>query len=351
MPTNVPIPLPASCVVLFDIDGVLVDVRPSYHRVIVETVVAYVQRVLALPAPPNVVGEAHVAALKRVGGFNNDWNTVAAMLYVLLAHLPATPPPREATVEGVRAAARALATLPDLATRLQRGAAHLLALEPEARRRGGGLSAIRALTDGRNAHLVLYPPTLTPERNLIVRLYQERYLGPRLFEAVHGMPAVWFHEPGRIDAETALVPVEIVAALARRFPLGVVTGRPRAEAVYALERLGFWPYFRVLVSHDEVVAEMQRRGTQEPLGKPHPWPLQHAADLLDPSGHRAVVFIGDTVDDIRAARRLRDRRESIAVGCTWAYEDPDTAAAHLREAGADVIVSSPAALLSLWEPG
>lgn len=340
--------LPEPCVVLFDIDGVLVDVRASYHRVIVETVTAYLQRILDWPVPSDLVGLEHVAALKRVGGFNNDWNTVAAMLHVLVAHLPPASFPTEPTPAAVREAARPLATLPDLVPRLRRGAEHLLALEAAARRLGGGLEAISRLLSRHNAALVLYPQPLTPDQNVIVRLYQERYLGPQLFQEVHGLMPSYFRERGLIDEEKAFVRPDVLARLSRRFPLGIVTGRPRAEAVYALRRLGLWRHCRVLVSHDEVVAEMARRNSDEPLGKPHPWPLKQAADTLDPQHERPVVFFGDTVDDVQAAVRLREWRPSIAVGCTWAYEDSQAAAEHLQEAGADVIIHKPEEIEGLW---
>ena len=341
-------PLPWPCVVLFDIDGVLVDVRPSYHQVIVDTVTAYLQQILGWPVPDGVVDHKHVAVLKRVGGFNNDWNTVAAMLHVLVAHLPPSPSPQAGTPEAVRAAAASLACLPDLTARLRRAADHLLALEAPARAQGGGLKAVRSLLNDHNAHLVLYPEPLTPEANIIVRLYQERYLGAELFQEVHHLPPRFHHGPGLIDAECPLIPQEILATLAKHVPLGLVTGRPRMEAVYALKRLNYWPYFRVLVSHDEVVAEMRRRNTREPLGKPHPWPLRQAADTLDPDGRLPVVFFGDTVDDVHATIRLREWRPAVAVGCTWAYEDRSAAAAHLRAAGADRIVHRPEAIPALW---
>jgi HAD superfamily phosphatase len=50
--------------VLLDMDGVLVDVRGSFRRAIVETVAA-------LGGPPPTPGQ--IQARKDAGGFNNDW--------------------------------------------------------------------------------------------------------------------------------------------------------------------------------------------------------------------------------------------------------------------------------------
>jgi len=56
---------------LFDMDGVLVDVSRSYRRVIEETVLAFT----GVPVRP---GE--VQALKDAGGYNDDWKTTHALV-------------------------------------------------------------------------------------------------------------------------------------------------------------------------------------------------------------------------------------------------------------------------------
>ena len=56
---------------LFDMDGVLVDVSRSYRRVIEETV-------LAFTGVPVRAGE--VQALKDQGGYNDDWKTTHALV-------------------------------------------------------------------------------------------------------------------------------------------------------------------------------------------------------------------------------------------------------------------------------
>ena len=50
--------------VLWDMDGVLVDVSGSYRRAIIETA----ERFLGKPVPPGLVQD-----FKNRGGYNNDW--------------------------------------------------------------------------------------------------------------------------------------------------------------------------------------------------------------------------------------------------------------------------------------
>ncbi len=333
-------------VVLFDIDGVLVDVRPSYYRVIVKTVGFYLREILGFPVTDDVVSEAHVVAVKRMGGFNNDWNSVVALLQTLLAAFPPAPPLTGSGVDALREAARPLTRLPDAEERLRAAAQHFLRIEPLVRERGGGLAGVLDVVGTRNHHLI-QSGSWNPEDDLVVRIYQEIYLGPELFLREYGTPARFYTGHGLIDDEVRIISVETVALLCRHHLLGLVTGRPRMEAEYALKHLGLWPYFRVLVSLDEVRAEMKRRGTDEFLGKPHPWSLLEAARILDPSGKERVVFVGDTNDDMRAAVAARPSRSTLAVGCAYVYEDPAEAVPHLREAGADLIIYHPDEILSV----
>jgi len=325
---------------LFDIDGVLIDVRPSYHRVIRLTVPTYLRQVLGLNAPDDLITEAHVAAIKRMGGFNNDWNSVAAMLYTLVAQLPPVPEPPERTPAALRAVVRSLSQDPRVPQLLRAGADALLRMEETVRAAGGGLNAVRAQVGTRNAHLVLYGPW-NPETNLVMRIYQELYLGPELFSQEYGLPRAYAQGPGLIDDEVRIISRDTLDTLAARHTMGLVTGRPRVEAEYALKRLGLWDVFQVLVSHDEVVAEIARRGSDEFLGKPHPWPLKAAADALDPGGDAPIAFVGDTGDDMRAAVAVRAWRPALAIGCTYVHDDKEAAAAHLRAEGADIIIEHP----------
>jgi HAD superfamily phosphatase len=63
--------LAARPLVVFDMDGVLVDVRPSYHRAIVETVRHFTGR---------RVSEAEIGRFKSRPGFNDDWKLTRAWI-------------------------------------------------------------------------------------------------------------------------------------------------------------------------------------------------------------------------------------------------------------------------------
>jgi histidinol-phosphate aminotransferase len=92
--------------------------------------------------------------------------------------------------------------------------------------------------------------------------------------------------PGLREHEVLIPPRALLEKLAARRPLAIVTGRPRDEAVWFLERAGIDGLFAAVVTMEDA-----------PL-KPDPAPLRLALDRL---GVRRAWMIGDTPDDVRAA--------------------------------------------------
>lgn len=180
---------------LFDMDGVLVDVRDSYRKTIARTVESFTGRE---PSP------ADIQQLKDQGGYNCDWA---------------------------------------LTERLIRDAA------------------------------------VTVDRQDVVDRFQQLFLGE--------------NGNGLIQNERPLVDPGMLNRLKKRFRLGLVTGRPAAETRLTLERLGLTELFDVIVTREAIPADR---------GKPEPDGLLQAMQKLNVN---TGIYLGDTVDDMRAALRAR----------------------------------------------
>jgi phosphoglycolate phosphatase len=130
----------------------------------------------------------------------------------------------------------------------------------------------------------------------------------------------------RSQRDWALVPgVEhMLEALAREFPLAIVTARDQRSSASFLETSGLGKYFSSVVT-----ARTCRRG------KPHPAPLRFAAEqLLVPAEH--CLMVGDTTVDIRAG--LAAGTQTVAVLCGFGERE------ELSRAGAHLLLESTADL-------
>jgi phosphoglycolate phosphatase-like HAD superfamily hydrolase len=127
-----------------------------------------------------------------------------------------------------------------------------------------------------------------------------------------------------------------VAALRDRFAVGVVTGRPAAEADVALDRAG-------LDLPDE-----HRFTMDDPApGKPDPTALVTLAERFDA---RAVAFVGDTLDDVRTAVNASEADSSRTyhgVGVLTGGVTGESGRRKYRDAGASAVVPDVNALPDL----
>ena len=274
--------------VVLDVDGVLVDVADSYRRAIVESV----ERVHG-----ETISKADVQAFKDAGGFNNDWElTYAASLFVL------------ARDEGL-----------DL---------DLAAFTDEIRERGGGLEAAEAVVAD-----ALAPPARrrvredwNPDR--LRDVFQQLYLGVDLYGKLEGGdPDI--EMAGFIHDEPLLIDPATVEALTERFSVGVLTGRPAAEATIALERVGL-----------DVADEFRFTMDDWDEGKPDPRALITLADRFDAT---SVAFVGDTLDDIRTATNAADadpEREYHGIGVLTGGLTGEEGRAKYESAGAHAVLDS-----------
>jgi HAD superfamily phosphatase len=284
--------------VVLDIDGVLVDVADSYRRAIRETIeTVYGES----------IGREGVQSFKDAGGFNDDWElTSAAALYLLARREGLTLSVEEfteqiaATGGGCDAAENVLAD----------------ALAPDERER-----ALAAW-----------------DRECLRDVFQQLYLGTDLYRDLEaGDPDI--AGAGFIHDESVVVEPATLDWLTANFRVGVLTGRPAAEADIALSRVGL-----------DVPDEHRFTMDSSIPGKPDPTALVTLAERFDVS---TVVFVGDTLDDVRTVRNAAEtdpEREYRAIGALTGGLGGETGREKFERAGADRVVETVNDLPEILEP-
>jgi HAD superfamily hydrolase (TIGR01548 family) len=149
----------------------------------------------------------------------------------------------------------------------------------------------------------------------VTKAYQEVYLGTST-------------SPGLRESERLLVPRDVLSHLADRLPLAIVTGRPREETEWFLDKEGLRDLFRTVICMED-----------GPL-KPDPAPVLAATSRL---GVERAWMVGDTPDDIRAAAQAG----AVPLGVVAPGPDPAASEAALEAAGAAIVLAAVDDLLEL----
>lgn len=132
------------------------------------------------------------------------------------------------------------------------------------------------------------------------------------FEALyHGTP----EQPGLWRTERLVTDRALLGRLAERLPLGVVTGRPRADADRFLHLTDIAGYFVAVVCMEDAPA------------KPDPAPVRL---LLERMAVKRAWLVGDTPDDMRAAIAA----DVVPIGLVALGDDVATTTISLQRAGA-----------------
>ena len=149
------------------------------------------------------------------------------------------------------------------------------------------------------------------------QLFQEWYLGDKLYTHDYGYAPKQGGKRGCISFEEPLLPIEQLRATLenlqqQRYTLGIATGRPRQEALVPLENYGLLSYFGTshITTHAEVAiaeASLVAQGNTVSLVKPHPFQFLLAANpgyIYYSYSHSLQTFlvVGDTPSDIRGGQ-------------------------------------------------
>lgn len=219
--------------VIFDMDGVLVDVSKSYRQAIKLTAQYVLQNKYGLKAK---VAGADIEAMKAIPGFNNDWDLSFALIELLSKGIA-----RKDFKQNISAQSEQVKVSADY-------------LEAKD-------------------------------------IFQSYYLGEKLFKELYQKTAPVIFKNGLIENETLLLDLAILKKIAEKYKVGVATGRPKFEALFALRNLKISPS---LIKEIYVVGKEDARRE-----KPFPEPLLKAAELLDCN---KPIYVGDSINDILAAK-------------------------------------------------
>jgi len=290
---------------LFDIDGVLVDIRKSYNAAIKKTV-EYMLKSTTGRSFRNLVTDQIILKFRASGGFNNDTDTTYAITLAMLAG------PARNLVEGRK---------------------FLMQVAGNADE-SGYLSVEKYLAkDGieRWKKLLAYPAPVSD--SMLARVFDELFYGPELFKQQdHLEPKYWAGGTPLIKNDRLAVRRTTMKKLHGMLEgnLAIVSGRSRLAAEYSLKPV--MKYFNLDAC---VFLEDEKRE----YAKPNPYAIKHAMQLMNA---RTAVYAGDSAEDLLMARRAeKEGRVKITfIGVYGNSPQPAKTAAQFRQEGVEAIAKS-----------
>ncbi|MBI4372248.1 MAG: HAD-IA family hydrolase [Candidatus Omnitrophica bacterium] len=294
--------------VIFDIDNVLIDTRASYTDCIRKTVETYLEKILTFqPSRSPLITRRDVEIFKSLGGFNDDWDTCYGLLLYFLS-----------LKIGKRSISE-LAKQKDIPRLIQKIKQNILPPSYPPPKMGGGIRWGVIGVDGLER---ICGKQKSVSLKQIADIFQRFYLND----------FVW--------NEKLMISKSLLKQLKRAgLKLGIVTGRSRDEAGFALRRFQIDSFFSAVVTADD---------TPNHFKKPHPYGLLKVAAKL--GKNLRYLYVGDLPDDILAARSAKKKMKIASCGFLAASSSPREMKQGLKKSKADYICEQPNELIKIILP-
>jgi phosphoglycolate phosphatase-like HAD superfamily hydrolase len=318
--------------VLFDIDGVLVDIRRSYNEAIKKTV-DFVLAQAGLNALRGIVTNHLILQFRQTGGFNNDTDTSYAIALAVLA----------SSREKKGTAAATTTTMTQ---------AHKLLQDVIKNADETGIESVEKflLKNGKDAvssvkEMLAYPAPV--KDSYIGRVFDELFYGPELFKKQNGLEPKYCYSwsdgdkkkggvrggaKPLIGNDRLVVSKKTMRTLNERFGgnLAIVSGRSRVAAEYSLKPV--MQYFDIDAC---VFLEDEKRE----YAKPNPYAAKKAMKMM---GAKSALYCGDSAEDMLMAQKAEEETGlPIAfVGIYGFSSEPAKTLAIFKQRGAKATAKS-----------
>ncbi|MFC1553778.1 HAD family hydrolase [candidate division KSB1 bacterium] len=279
--------------IVFDVDGVLIDTMPSFISTIVVTTKYYINDILKISMDLSELTEDDVMLFKKYSGFNNDWNLTESMIIFNL-----------------------------FVYKTERIDLSLKEFLDEVDGFGGGLDGISLYLKKHCEDNVLAWISEKVESRLIRKTFREFYGGRDYCERLYGFTPDDYDGAGSVESEVILLDTGILDRWEGK--VGILTGRMENETMLAIE----------MINSEKINTELVQFTDDILPDKPHPAKMER---ILDISGSVSALYVGDSIDDFLTAFNFNKlgRKNSLIFGLVTA--DSDSFPEEARKFQADTV--------------
>jgi phosphoglycolate phosphatase-like HAD superfamily hydrolase len=298
--------------VIFDCDGVLIDVTEAYGRAVGETVSFILSLFLGVQFPTSMIDNDVIFAFKKTGGFNNDWALTYAIIMYVLASLPTEE------IKKVEEIAEKSLKYGDLENRLEyvknsrkkvdvtfSNIKNELLVFAETLDETGSVRVNQVLKNvGEELKTFLGFPGMVGY-GLVPTLFELLFDGAELFTETFKKTPLFKTKAGLVEEGKIIIKNDTLDNLSETIGtknFGIASGSIENTAKHVLGSLKDQFKEEAQVWMDDVLLYM-KENPESDLHKPNPFSLLKAAEAFEP--YKKVLYVGDTMADLYTVRNTQ----------------------------------------------
>ena len=312
--------------IIFDIDGVLIDVRKSYNETIKNTIQFVVGNMIKRNNLKDLVTDKIILKFRQTGGFNNDIDTSYAISLALLLY----PKLGNSNIENF------LIEVAEHADETGIGSVEKYMKKLISNKTSSNYSI--------NIHNILnylnYPGNIGD--SIISTVFDEFFYGQELFLKRYGIkPKYYFGKPF-IKNDRIVITDNTIRKIKERFDgkIAMVSGRSKIAAAYALNN----KFYLLNEKNNSVFLEDEDRK----YAKPNPYGLKKVINKINTRND--ILYCGDSVEDLIMVRRAEEelnqrnlnktKTNIVFCGVYGCSNNPHELLGNFMEKKADIIIKS-----------
>ena len=272
--------------IIFDCDGVLVDIRNSYDYAINKTISAIIKELFNDEIGDVVTSKIHFG-LKSVGGFNDE----VAVVYAIVMTLAAS---KKSGIEFEKLIIDVIANANE---------SGINSIDDYFKDQNIDLMKIKSKLDYENSRKISY----------IHRIFNQLFYGPKLYQEIFNEKSQFDDEP-LIDLDDIVLDNNLIFKLKNRFgtKISTVTGRGKFAFSYSMKN--FLDNFDI-----ENSVFLEDRPLE--LAKPNPDSLIESISGIN---SKCSLYIGDSMEDLLMVQKCQEKGYDVSFcGIFGSSDEPE----------------------------
>ena len=289
--------------IIFDCDGVLVDIRNSYDEAINKTISA-IMKELFDDNIDNIVSSKIHFGLKSVGGFNDEVAVVYAVLMTLIASKKSNIQFEKLIIDVINNA----------------NESGINSIDAYFVKKNIDLTDIKSKLDYENSRKESY----------IHRIFNQLFYGPSLYQEIFNEKSTFSQSP-LIDLDKIILDENLILKLKNRFGKKITTVTGRGKFAFSYSMKNFLNNFDLQSS-----VFLEDRSLE--MAKPNPKSLIESISAID---SKTSLYIGDSMEDLLMVEKCKESGYDVSFcGIYGSSDEPELKYELFQKNNASIILES-----------